>query len=66
MKPIDRYLKWVEWNEEDVKHPRFSEYGVSEHLDYIARMHKKFFQEDQEKVKDLLEEYVSYGKIIRP
>jgi multimeric flavodoxin WrbA len=56
----------VTWNEEDAKYPRFSEHGVSEHLEVIAKLHKKFFTEDREKVKERIKKYVSYGKIIKP
>ena len=56
----------VEWNDEDVKHPRFSEYGVSKHMEVIAKTHKKFFTEDEAKVKKLRKKYISYGKIIKP
>jgi len=56
----------VKWNEEDVKHPRFSEYGVSTHLELIKSLQMKFYTEDQGKVKELIKKYVSYGNIIRP
>jgi multimeric flavodoxin WrbA/uncharacterized Zn finger protein (UPF0148 family) len=56
----------VKWNEEDVKHPRFSEYGVSTHLELIKNLQKKFFTEDQEKVKELMPKYAAYGNIIKP
>jgi multimeric flavodoxin WrbA len=55
----------VEWNKEDIKHPRFSEYGVYQHLDFILSRRQKITV-DQEKVKILAEKYSSYGKIIRP
>jgi len=56
----------VKWDKEDVKHPRFSEYGVSKHLELIKSLQMKFYKEDQEKVKERIKKYISYGKIIRP
>lgn len=56
----------VKWNEEDTKHPRFSEQGIAKHLELIKTLHKKFFTEDQDKVKELSKKYISYGKIIKP
>jgi len=56
----------VKWNEEDAKYPRFSERGVSTHLELIKNLQMKFYTEDQEKVKERIKKYVSYGKIIKP
>jgi multimeric flavodoxin WrbA len=56
----------VRWDEKDVKYPRFSERGVSTHLELIERLQTKFYTEDQEKVKERIKKYVSYGKIIKP
>jgi len=56
----------VKWSEEDAKHPRFSEYGVSTHLKLIKSLQMKFFTEDQEKVKERMPKYASYGNIIKP
>jgi len=56
----------VKWNEEDVKHPRFSEYGVSKHMEEVGMKQGKFFGEDQAKAKELIKKYISYGKIIKP
>lgn len=56
----------VEWKEEDAKSPRFSERGVSIHLELIRNLQKKFFTEDQDIVKELMKKYVSYGNIIKP
>lgn len=56
----------VTWSEEDTKHPRFSEYGVSTHLKLIKSLQEKFFTQDQEKVKELVKKYVAYGNIIKP
>ena len=56
----------VTWNEEDAKYPRFSEKGVFTHLELIKNLQKKFFTEDQDKVKALMPKYVAYGNIIKP
>ena len=56
----------VKWDEEDAKHPRFSERGVSTHLELIKNLQTKFYTEDLEKVKERVKKYVSYGRIIRP
>jgi len=56
----------VTWSEEDAKHPRFSEYGVSTHLKLIKSLQEKFFTEDQEKAKKLAKKYIAYGNIIKP
>ncbi|MBA7574986.1 hypothetical protein ES708_16802 [subsurface metagenome] len=56
----------VKWDEEDAKYPRFSERGVSKHLELIKSLQKTFYAEDQDKVKELIKKYVSYGKIIKP
>lgn len=59
--------KWkVKWNEEDAKHPRFSEKGVFTHLELIKNLQKKFFTEDQDKVKDLIPKYAAYGNNVKP
>ena len=55
----------VKWSEEDGKHPRFSEYGVSTHLQLIKSLQMKFFTEDQEKVKERMPKYKSYGNMIK-
>jgi multimeric flavodoxin WrbA len=56
----------VRWDEEGANYPRFSEPGVSTHLELIKKLHMKFYTEDQEKVKERIEKYASYGKIIQP
>ncbi len=56
----------VTWDEEGAKYPRFSERGVFTHLEVIKSLQEKFFTEDQEKVKELMPKYASYGKIIKP
>jgi multimeric flavodoxin WrbA len=56
----------VRWDEEDAKHPRFSERGVSTHLELIKNLQTKFYTEDLEKVKERVKKYISYGKIIKP
>jgi multimeric flavodoxin WrbA len=56
----------VRWDEEGAKYPRFSERGVFTHLELIKKLQTKFYTEDQEKVKERIEKYASYGKIIQP
>jgi hypothetical protein len=57
----------VKWDEEDAKHPRFSEYGISEHGKYIGRVaQKEKIAIQQETVKELIKKYRSYGRIIKP
>jgi len=56
----------VKWNKEDIKHPRFSEYGIYKHMQEVGMKKGKFFGEDQAKAKDLIKRYISYGKIIKP
>jgi multimeric flavodoxin WrbA len=56
----------VRWNEEDAKYPRFSERGVFTHLELVKNLQTKFYTEDQEKVKERIKKYVSYGRIIKP
>jgi len=56
----------VRWDEESAKYPRFSERGVSTHLELVKNLQMKFYTEDQEKVKERIKKYVSYGEIIKP
>jgi len=56
----------VKWDEEGAKYPRFSERGVSTHLELIKNLQMKFYTEDQEKVKERLKKYREYGNIIKP
>lgn len=56
----------VKWDEEDTKHPRLSERGVSTHLELIKNLQTKFYAEDLEKVKERVKKYISYGRIIKP
>lgn len=56
----------IKWNEEDVKHPRFSEEGITSHMADVGKLHEKFFKEDSGKVKKLIKKYVAYGNITRP
>lgn len=56
----------VKWDEEDTKHPRFSERGVSTHLELIKNLQTKFYAEDLEKAKERVKKYISYGRIIKP
>ncbi len=57
----------VKWNEDDIQTPRFSPKLVVKHLELITEvLHKKFFTEDQDKVKERIKKYTSYGRIIRP
>jgi hypothetical protein len=55
----------VNWNEEDAQHLRFSEYGVSKHMEEVGMKHKKFLGEDQAKVKELIKKYISHGRIVK-
>jgi multimeric flavodoxin WrbA len=63
---VDGNIWKVKWNEEDAKHPRFSEKGVFTHLELIKNLQKKFFTEDQDKVKDRMPRYAAYGNIVKP
>lgn len=63
---LDRDKMKVRWNKEDAKYPRFSERGVSTHLELIKDLQTKFYTEDLEKVKERVKKYVSYGRIIKP
>jgi multimeric flavodoxin WrbA len=56
----------VKWNEDDIQNPRLSPKFIGKHLELIAALQKKFFTEDQDKVKELSKKYISYGKIIKP
>ena len=56
----------VEWNEEDIEHPRFSEYGVGKHLDELKEKFTKYFREEHERVEDLKKKYITYGNVIKP
>jgi multimeric flavodoxin WrbA len=55
----------IRWNGEDAKYPRFSEKGVTKHLDGIRALHMKFLQ-DKDKVQGLMKKYKDYGTVIRP
>jgi hypothetical protein len=46
--------------------PRFSTKFISKHLELIASLHKKFFTEDQNQVKERIGKYATYGTIIKP
>jgi multimeric flavodoxin WrbA/uncharacterized Zn finger protein (UPF0148 family) len=56
----------IRWNKEDIKYPRFSEKGVTKHLEGIRELHMRFLQQDREKVKKLMKKYKEYGKVIKP
>ena len=56
----------IKWNEEDVKCPRFSEWGITSHMADVGKLHEKFFKEDIGKVNELVKKYVAYGNITRP
>ena len=56
----------VKWNEENAMHPRFSDKGIFTHLELIKNLQKKFFTEDQDKVKALMPKYTAYGNIVKP
>jgi multimeric flavodoxin WrbA len=56
----------VIWDEEDVQNPRFSSKFIGQHLELIAGLHKKFFTEDIETVKERIRKYADYGNIVKP
>jgi len=56
----------VRWDEEDAEYPRFSERGVSTHLELIKNLQIKFYTQDLKKVKERVKKYVSYDRIVRP
>jgi hypothetical protein len=56
----------VKWNEEDVRRPRFSEWGITSHMADVGKLHEKFSREDAGRVKELMKKYVAYGNIVRP
>ena len=56
----------IKWNEEDMKHPRFSEWGITSHMADVGKLHEKFFTEDISRVNRLINKYTSWGKIARP
>ena len=56
----------VKWNEDDIQNPRFSPKFVGKHLELIISLHKKFFTQDQQTVKERIKKYTSYGNIIKP
>lgn len=63
---VDGNKMKVEWNEEDVKHPRFSPHGVSTHLEEIKEKHIRYFREHHEKAQTLRKKYDAYGNFITP
>jgi hypothetical protein len=56
----------IQWNEEDIRLPRFSEWGITSHMADVGKLHEKFFREDIGKVNQLVKKYVAYGNIARP
>lgn len=58
----------VIWNQDDVKHPRFSFEGNKKHLDWVASeripVEKKFLETAE--AKELIKKYSTYGNIIKP
>jgi multimeric flavodoxin WrbA len=56
----------IAWDEEGAKYPRFSEKGVSKHLQFIKKLQEKFYTEDQPKVKELMPKYAAYGNVVKP
>ena len=57
----------VKWNMEDVACPRFSEAGIHEHGKYIMEIEKKAkVEREKNEIKEKIEKYKSYGKILRP
>jgi multimeric flavodoxin WrbA len=55
----------IKWNEESVKYPRFSEKGVFDHLDFIKK-NIRYYYDNLERVKELSAKYAVYGKILKP
>lgn len=55
----------IEWNMESVKYPRFSEKGVLDHLEFIKKNFKHYY-DNIEKVKNLITKYETYKKIAKP
>jgi len=57
----------VEWNEEDIKYPRFSYEGERKHRAWTAeRLPTEEQYLETGKAKELMKKYCAYGKIIRP
>lgn len=58
--------KWfIEWDEESVKYPRFSEKGEFDHLEFIKK-NFKYYYDNLSKVKSLITRYAEYGNIVKP
>lgn len=55
----------IEWDEESVKYPRFSEKGVLDHLELIKK-NFKYYYDNLDKVKNLITKYAEYGSIVKP
>ncbi|MCX8021739.1 MAG: flavodoxin family protein [Syntrophorhabdaceae bacterium] len=55
----------VVWEDEKTRIPRFSEGGVSNHLDLIKGLQKRFY-ENQDRVKENMKRYEGYKKFVRP
>lgn len=54
----------VEWNSEDVKHPRLSEHGVAVHLEEIKNKQIKYYTEYHERVKELKKPLEGWGNVV--
>ncbi|MEM3602522.1 MAG: flavodoxin family protein [Candidatus Bathyarchaeia archaeon] len=55
----------IKWNEESVKYPRFSEKGVFDHLEFIKK-NVRYYYDNLERVKGLSAKYAAYSKILKP
>jgi len=55
----------IEWDMESVKYPRFSAKGISEHMEFIKK-NFKYYYDNLNKVKELSAKYAVYSKILKP
>jgi hypothetical protein len=62
---LDNGKMRVEWNMEDAKNPRFSHDAIAHHLDWLGK-HHGLSHKDLEPTKEVINKYISYGKIIKP
>ncbi len=56
----------VEWDDNDVKNNRWSEYGIKEHNEHIAMNIKRYFEKDLVTVKKLKTKYKNISRVIAP
>lgn len=55
----------VEWNQEDIKTPRFSYEAVKHHLEWLSSHYGKDYQK-QEQLREIAKNYQSFGNVIKP